>query len=717
MAESKSSNIPGDPLAGKSLGERIKALIEDARTYRYDFDVAMQEELDFALKLKHYEDETGETRDRRRVKPKGRELAGKLRHKVAKICEHLFFTVRNVDDQDDIKAAKDVEMILRGELNDPMKDYHQRREDMVMAGISARLGVVALDVVPGVGAFDCEVLPRTVNPAGRFYWTPGWKSPHDMTCPWVAEIKSMRVSDIRRMKQDGWKNTEEVVADAGYPAIARGGDPTQAPGNTKMPKNSAIPGTGESSAEPRATIIHFYERICSDTKLRPRKDTLRELRPEEFYLRCESCGYENRDHDGRDLPKQKMLPCPQCAALAEESGMTVDPDLLPKLDLVRHEMDTEEVLSYPKGREVLVAPFTPGCPVLLELPWRKIRTVPYFVFGGYEHPYEPIGMSDTAYDWSLQLIADALLRQAYEQMAENKDLIIAPEDGLVDAAGEPWQFADSQGRVAYWTGQGNPQVQHFQGTGIPPGWREIFGQVQNVLMRDMGTSDIAMGPEQSRDIAVGTIKALQSTGEVPVDHHIRRLHRTESIGFSVWVDLIRACWTQKRIVRMYPKDGGAIFKEVRGLDLPGADVVVEAEPRIKDVDQQEVDALIKVLNSPPPLMKVLARKYGLSPTDINEYLSGMEEFKQQNAPKPDPPKPEDLLSAMASVAKAAPGYMTFEQFQQTLAMAGIKPVQAPDEHGLLLMQKHLDEGSANLASGPTDGLPVNKPKGKFQGGR
>lgn len=713
MAE---SNIPGDPLAGKSLGERIKALVEDARHYRRDFDVAMQEELDFALKLRHYEDETGETRDRRRVKPKGRELAGKLRHKVAKICEHLFFTVRNVDEQQDVLTAKEVELILKGELNDPIKDYHQRREDMVMAGISARLGVIALDVVPGIGAFDCEVLPRTVNPVGRFYWTPGWKSPHDPTCPWVAEIKTMRLEDIRRMKQDGWKNTEAVMPDGGYARIGRGGDATQAPGNTRLPNNSAIPGSGDTSAEPRATVIHFYERICADTELRPRKDTLRELRPEDFFLRCESCGYENRDHNGRDLPRKKSLPCPQCIATAEQSGMTVDPDLLPKLDLVRHEMDTEEVLSFPKGREVIVACFTPGCPVLSELPWRKIRTVPYIVFGGYEHPYEPIGMSDTAYDWSLQLIADALLRQAYEQMSENKDLIIAPEDGLVDAAGEPWQFADSQGRVAYWTGQGPPQVQHFQGTGIPSGWREIFGQVQNVLMRDMGTSDIAMGPEQSRDIAVGTIKALQSTGEVPVDHHIRRLHRAESIGFSVWVDLISATWTMKRLQRMYPQEGPAIFKMLRGLDMPGVDVVVEAEPRIKDVDQQEVEALIKVLSSPPPMMKVLAKKYGLSPADITEYLAGMEAFQKQNAPKPEPPKPDALLAAMASVAKALPGYMTFEQFQQTLAMAGIKPATEPDEHGILLMQKHLDEGHANLASVTPDGLP-DKPRGKFQGGR
>lgn len=708
--------MPNDKLATLTLGQRIKALVEDARYFRTDFDKAMIEERNFALKQQHYEDETGETRDRRRIRPKGRELIGKLRHKVGTICKHLFYSVRPVDEETDPVAAKQVEMVLGTELNDPMKDYHQRREDMVLAALASRLGVVALDFVPGIGSFEGEVLPRTVDPAGRFYWTPGWKSPHDPTCPWVAEIKDMRTVDVLRMKRAGWKNTDQVVPDGGYPTPGSKGDATQAPGNTRLPSSaSALPGPGVSVAEPRTTLIHFYERICPDTEIRPKKNSLRKLRPEDRFLRCDLCGYENRDHNGLDLPASETLPCPSCAATAQEIEFDGDPDMLPKLSRVEHEMDSEEVLSYPRGREVIIAPFS-DCAVLVDLPWRKIRSVPYIVLQGYEHPYEPIGMSDTAYDWSLQLIADALMRQAYEQMADNRDLIIAPEDGLVDAAGEPWQFADSQGRVAYWTGQGNPMVQHFQGTGIPPGWREIFGQVQNVLMRDMGTSDISMGPEQSRDIAVGTIRAMQETGEIPTDHHIRRLHRAESIGFGVWVDLIRCCWSLKRLVRMYPKDGQAIFATIRGMDLPNVDVVVEAEPQIKDVDTQEVDALMKVLSAPKPAMKILAKKYGLSPVDINEYLAGMEEEKKNNQPKPEPPKPDALLSAMAAVIKAAPGYMTFDQFQQALSMAGVAPVAEPDEHGIMLMQKHLHEGAATLAGGAPGGLAESKPKGKFQGG-
>lgn len=698
-------------------GQKIKELVDDARRYRRDYDKAMIDERQFALKLKHYQDDVGETRDRRRIQPKGRELVGKLRHKVASICEHLFFTVRPVDDQSDPQMVDIVERVMNSQLHDPMINYAQAREDMVMMAISGRLGVIALDFVPGIGAFDGEIIPRVVDPAGRFYWTPGWKSPHDPTCPWVAEIKEMRVEDVRRMKRLArWKNTDCVKADAGYTESATGNDPTLAPGTTRLPANSqGNPGAGISAAEPRCTIIHFYQRFTDKVVLSPKKE-LRALRPEAFYLRCASCGYENREHPGASLPPSGTLPCPQCASVASQFGPDVKPEMITTLDRVEKEMDTEETLAYPKGREMIIAPFS-DCAVLFEGQWRKIRSVPYIVFDCYSVPGEPIGMSDTAYDWSLQLIADALMRQAYEQMSENRDLIIAPEDGLVDAAGEPWQFADSQGRIAYWTGQGNPQVQHFQGTGIPPGWREIFGQVQGVLMRDMGTSDISMGPEQSRDIAVGTIRAMQETGEIPTDHHIRKLHRAESIGFGVWLDLIRECWSEKRLVRMSPKDGSFVFQSLKGMDIPNADVVVTAEPRITDVDQQEVEALIKVLNSPPPLMKILAKKYGLSPIEIQNYIKEMEQLQQQNKPQPPPASPDAILNAMAATMRAQPGFIAYEQIQQALAIAGIQPMQEPDEHGMILLEKQARDALHPPVEPGTEGPPSNRPKGKFQGGK
>lgn len=587
-------------------------LWRDVKKYRESWDKAIGEELDFSLRLKHYVDDTANVRDRRRIQPKGRELYGKLRHKSAQIVKEMHLDVRPVDQVTDPQSADMAKWVLQSELENPIKDYKTIREGVVLGALAARVWCAALDWHPEIGAFG-EIVPRILDPRS-LYWTPGWSSPHDLTCPWVIEVKTMRVADIRAMgKFGGWKNTSQVHADSGERKVrSQAGDPSLPPGQTRLPADTGNPTGGETDIEARATVLLCWFRDYENTRTQPAGEA-RILPQGDRYMACVSCGYTEKGAGPvADLPEVGG-PCPTCG------------NPLQRIDA---EVPTEEVLTYPKGRLVICAPFSDV--TLYDDKWPyQIRTVPYLVVKAYGHPVELFGQSDTSLDWSLQLISNAMLRLGYEQMAENRDIIIAPEDGLLDASGEPWQFGDAQGRVAYWQGPGPPNVQHFQGSGLPPAWSTFFGSVQNVLMRDMGTSDIVVGPQETKNIPVGTVQAMEQQGEIPVEHHKQKLWQAESIFFGVWLDMIRELWTEKRLVRMLGPQGQVIFQSLRGMDLPNADVTVSAAPAIDNIDPAEVNALLAVLNAPPPMRKLLARKYNIPAQDMQQFEQDEMEWMQK----------------------------------------------------------------------------------------
>ena len=82
-------------------GAKVTALWKDSLATRRDIDRAIGEELDFNIKMRHYADDQGEQRDRRRIQPKGRELRSKTRHKTAEITKDLHIGVKEIDQSPD----------------------------------------------------------------------------------------------------------------------------------------------------------------------------------------------------------------------------------------------------------------------------------------------------------------------------------------------------------------------------------------------------------------------------------------------------------------------------------------------------------------------------------------------------------------------------------------------------------------------------------------
>ena len=80
---------------------QVRVHWEDGKKYFGDFHRQIGENLDFSLKLNHYLNDLGTTKDRRRIQFKGRELIGKIRHKSAQITKDIVaqaMSTLNIDD-------------------------------------------------------------------------------------------------------------------------------------------------------------------------------------------------------------------------------------------------------------------------------------------------------------------------------------------------------------------------------------------------------------------------------------------------------------------------------------------------------------------------------------------------------------------------------------------------------------------------------------------
>ena len=94
---------------------------------------------------------------------------------------------------------------------------------------------------------------------------------------------------------------------------------------------------------------------------------------------------------------------------------------------------------------------------------------------------------------------------------------------------QPFQIAYTNDAV---TGE---RIKFFQGPGMNsamPAFRSILNQQWSFI----GTGDITMPAERSRDIAVGTIQAMQQSGDLPVQLHRQGLTSDEAIEYGIVLD-------------------------------------------------------------------------------------------------------------------------------------------------------------------------------------
>lgn len=587
---------------------------------------AHTEELDFCLKLDHYRDQDADySKDRRRIKPRTADLFSIVRHKSAEISRNeIYLDVRPIpnlqdtgpmDEQrtDEIEMGAELaEIALNRTIHHPRFGYEDPRDMMVLAGLAGRVGCACVEFDPRKRPYG-ELVFRNVD-FRRLAWTPGTKGPHDPRCWWLIEEKDMTPEEIQGMKRFGWKQTDDIL--------------TTSEGDTKQAQDSTLPpgavrlstqGLTEPNKSKRTKFVKVLFRwILEDDTSEVDPEQYQEMDPSDYYLACPDCGYEEHPAEtGENLPKSAS--CPICSGTMHRVEMKAS---------------TVESLSYPEGRLTICTEEGPEITFYdgdTDCPTRSFR---YITWESYPHPYEPVGLSDTKLHWNMQLIVDSSYRLAYEQMSENRHLLITLEDGLVDANGEPWMFSDAQGRVAYAKDMATlGSIRDFQGQAVPPGWSEFIGQLRNAFVPNFGTTDIYLDPGNSKNIPVGTLERMQQSKELPVQHHITRLQRRESIFFGVVLDMIRFHWSDRRWVDYEGEDGKVDYKYLQGASLPDCNVMVTAAPIMAKIEQDQAQSLqivAQMFSQNPVVAEVFAQTLGVSPDKIAKIKKGLADQAQQS---------------------------------------------------------------------------------------
>jgi Zn finger protein HypA/HybF involved in hydrogenase expression len=593
--------MPEQSAASASSVAEVKNWHADAKTYYGPWHSLIGKELAFSLDGQHYTDDNDS--DPQRIKPVDPSLFNKIRYEASEILEgSMYYELRPLDEKDDPQAAEFAKAMLDQAVNDPESELEDALEDVVDGGLAARAWGLEVGFDPDCGPHG-ELTFESVDPR-RIFWTPGFKSPHSKRCPWLIIEKPMLPAEIERMASRGWKNTTGVLTDA----VAR-----SSVTNTTSGLVSSEMGSGVSSEVKYATVLFCYERFVKGTKT---QKSYRTLAPGDQHMYCPDCNFRGMGQKYLDVQLPETGdPCPDC-------GMPTQKALTEPI--------SAEVEAYRKGHRCrVVAPYD-GREFWNDRWDYDTRGFTTLVFQPYNHPINPIAHSDTYYYRSLACVSDAMLRLGYEQMRKAHGIILAPQDSLYDAYGEPFPFSEHRDVAYYDTDFLTPgAIQWFQPPGLNAAWSTYFQTVQGVFAASKGSGDPGLTTGQSKDIAVGTIEKLVETGSVATNRKKRRFQRFKSLVLTRAYEIMHSTMTTEKAVRVLGQSGGYAMQMIRASGLPGYDVVVTAEPQIAKMEMEKVQGLTQVLSAPNPFVRrILARALKVPPTWIAE-LEAMEAQAQQ----------------------------------------------------------------------------------------
>lgn len=573
-----------------------------------------RKELAFALKLKHYVADPGNAPDALgRVAFKGRELFSKIRRMVADVtAAPLYIECQPVNPaDDDPRTAEDAKFALEHDVRNPDKGFDTFVERLVLGAIAARGWFMAVDYHAECGPYG-EILFRT-GPLSRLMWDPSVQDPWDPRCRWIIEeVPEMEVSEAK----EAWKGFAKLNPDGPPPGESDDFSYSDEAGRVRRAAS-----VEESSYKPdsgTAVILKCWSR--HDGTRKKALPESEELPEHAQYMACtaDGCGFKSDPQAG--LPEWGG-PCPECL---DGSG-----DLNP-LYRVTHETVDRELLAFKQGRRFeVIAPSQDL--VGHDGSWpHDLRNWPYMVLTRYEHPLDPIGISETALDGNQQVILNALMQRSWQQAVTSPN-ILAIRGRLEAADGSDFQITDEPWLLAYWSqadGQ-NGRIEQFKADGIAASTVQVWNLIQNNFRADVGTGDVGVAPDQSKDIPVGTINALVESGSIPTDHLIRRLRSGLSRLFGVVHDLQRATWTVERWVRLTGAEGVESWKRMSGATLPTADVRVSADPMSKRMDVEDAKAIVQWYQLPPAIRRELAPKFGIAPSTVERIEQTEMQLQQQ----------------------------------------------------------------------------------------
>lgn len=651
---------------------------DHAVLYYEPWNTRLYDELEFCLEIIQYEADTGGTRDRGAVQPHDLSLLNLARRNWSQVSAapiYLQTHAVNQDPQDtDTKGAERTKWALEREIYAPRKGYKKLRRRMLIGGFSCGLWWMRAQWNEKLQEILYDLLePAQVNVA------PGWKDHHDPTCPFVTIYEHLTYSQLEERAKpvaeggEGWTIPESL--NPTLSPISPGASQSTAnvrPGQVKL---SAEQGNGTRPGVPRRDVygvITVMYREDPEGAYEAQENEPVKLTKEQRFMACDTCGYETtvhpRDVEG-DLPMVGD-PCPKCTARLGEDH----PDI-PNLERQDEMSSVTETDVYANGRKIVILEDTED--LLFDGDWgftnpktkKGLDSFPLMGFRSYEDPRFFHGYSDTYYNYTGQLLASATLRMGFEQMANNVDILISPLHGLVDSKLQPFRHRAKQGRIAYLKDPSQADsLHHFQGSGLPQGWQTLYQSLQGSFQKNLGTGELGLGEQATRNIPVGTVRAIQESGEIPTDDHIAVLRDEEGSFLHVVAQMIQCKWTEPRWVRYLGADGKMAYDQFMGSDLSDVDVMITADPSLKAIRTEEADVVEKWMAAPPFQRRTMAKLLGIDSTIVTEYEADEQKAMQDQKPQTDPTK---LITAVASMVKDAPHMVYENQVQAVLVMAGL----------------------------------------------
>lgn len=624
---------------------QVQKNYDDAMVVLAPYHTEFDELYRFMFKRDRYDDARANERDRRRSKPSGRQIDSKHRRKVAQIMKQaLYLSTRGVDVGSDPKQAEDVRWFMEYEVHDPRKRFMRILRRAVSLALGASGGAIGLKVHYDLGPYP-EVRPYLMDPRS-LWWTPGWQDPDDDTCPYVGWDETWTIEAVEAMKDYGWKNTAALRSE-GLPSSSvtgRSGDPARPIGQYA---SNGLPGPGSVERSNAIKVRFCWYRFDQSTKS---TQSEYKLEPEDQYLACPNCPFKDYSHE--PAPEHGGM-CPDCAKLGTQSP----------LGLVSTEIVPEEVRAYADGKRLcIVAPDQKRVLYDDAWPWdingRPIRNVPVCFIRCYDTPLEPWGACDTQWDFSSQVIANALDRRLYEFMSQAGAIIIAGEQGLWNANNTaPYEFTNRPISLARWRGMGEPQVKTFVPSGMVAEILPFMNYWNGQFRADMGISDLGLTAQQSKDIPVGTVRSLTESGEIPVDDHAVQIREALSPLIGTWYDIKRAIMKERQAVRLRGPDGADVLRKMRGEEFPNADVIVGAPPSWDQFDAERVAQLRELLSTPPGIDPMLwwTRVVPVFAEAANIPMETVRKLQEALAPPPQVGPPQGAgMPGQAGMPAAAP---------------------------------------------------------------
>lgn len=624
---------------------------ETSRDYFADWHEKIGEEVRMVLDQQHYEDDQGHERNSNFAQVKDMALLSTCRRKWSQMAAApMYVNTFAQDGQTDPFAAERTKWALEREVYSPNNLFRRKRKRAIQGAEVGREWFLTFNWNPKRRRIAYDVLPPT-----DVFRTPGFADVHDPDCPYVILRFRLPVAQIReRARAYGQLSEDEIAsihADTGSEATASNRDPV--PGLTSLDRTNPEGGPATPRENTAVLLVAMYR---EDPEAAEDEESIghSDLAPEDQYMRCWTCGHESYGHareaDG-SLPEVGDT-CPECM---KRDG--IDSLMAPPMERVSQVESFHVEQRYPNGRWIEVLEEQRLAIYDGAWPYEKpgggtLRSFPVGQYRVYDDPRNEISHSDVSWQWNQSLMATWMLQWAVDQMRTSGRVLIFPRNALVDGRGRPFVPNNRIDSIAWIKDPMMAKgITEFQPRGLPDGWAELYGSLTNTFRANLGTGELGLGPEQSKNLPVGTAHAIIESGDIPVDDAIANIRDEDGIVLGVIADMLQCCWTEADWVRFLGPEGQVAYEYFSGADLADVDVMVTGDPAFDVTQAAKLERMQLWFGMTPPQQRMAAQLLNLEPTRVAQYQQDQAAFLAQMPPAgggPGPGKPGEGGPVLAS---------------------------------------------------------------------